>query len=167
LTTAPFIGYFRKQVRVCSPYGGEWIVLNLTPTRHAAIEARLRGDLIIWLTTVGPTGKPHTVPVWFDWDGRSVLIFSQPDTRKIRDLTLNPAVALALETRDEGEEVVFFEGTAELLSNPTSDLMTEAYIEKYTHLFPRIESSPEKMATEYTQPIRVGLAKVKAWGVTE
>lgn len=142
-------------------------MLNLTPTRQAAIEARLREDLIIWLTTVSPSGKPHTVPVWFEWDGESVLIFSQPETRKIRDLKQNTSVALALETRDEGEEVIFFEGAAELLAQSTSELMTTAYIEKYAHLFPRIESSPEKMSVEYTQAIRVSLDKVKAWGITE
>ena len=59
-------------------------MLNLTPTRQAVIEQWLAEDLIIWLTTVDPSGRPHSVPVWFWWDGEQITIFSQPETRKAR-----------------------------------------------------------------------------------
>lgn len=142
-------------------------MLDLATPRGQTINDWLTTDLIIWLTTVGPTGRPHTIPVWFGWDGESILIFSEPETRKVRDLRGNPAVSLALQTRDEGEEVIFFEGDAELTAEPTVELMTEAYAKKYAHLFPRIDSSPEKMAAQYSQPIRVRNPKVKAWGIGE
>jgi PPOX class probable F420-dependent enzyme len=142
-------------------------MLDLSSARDAAIDRRLRDDLIIWLTTVGPTGRPRSVPVWFWWDGESILIYSEPETRKIRDLRHNPAVALALETRDEGEEVIFFEGDAELTSEPATELMPPEFGEKYAHLFPRIGSTPEQMAAQYSQPIRIKGAKVKAWGIGE
>jgi PPOX class probable F420-dependent enzyme len=140
-------------------------MLDLSSARDAAIDRRLRDDLIIWLTTVGPTGRPHSVPVWFWWDGAAIVIYSEPETRKIRDLRRNKAVALALETRDEGEEVIFFEGDAELTSEPSTELMPPEFGEKYAHLFPRNDSTPEKMAAQYSQPIRINGARVKAWGV--
>jgi PPOX class probable F420-dependent enzyme len=140
-------------------------MLDLSTARDRAINEWLEQDLIIWLTTVGPSGRPHTIPVWFDWDGESILIFSEPETRKIRDLRGNPAVSLALQTRDEGEEVIFFEGDAALTTESSAELLTERYAKKYAHLFPRIDSSPEKMAGQYSQPIRIRNAKVKAWGV--
>ena len=95
-------------------------MLDLTATRRAAIEQRLRDDLMIWLTTVNPAGRPHTVPVWFWWDGESITIYCEPETRKIRNLRQNPAVTLALETEDDGEIVIIFEGDAELPAEPTS-----------------------------------------------
>lgn len=140
-------------------------MLDLSTARDRAIDRRLREDLIIWLTTVGPDGRPHSVPVWFWWDGEAILIFSEPATRKIRDLRGNPAVVLALETRDDGEEVIFFEGEAELTAEPSTALMPPGFGEKYAHLFPRIGSTPEAMAAQYSQPIRVRGARVKAWGV--
>lgn len=140
-------------------------MLDLATPRDKTIDQWLRDDLIIWLTTVGPTGRPHTVPVWFWWDGDSILIFSEPETRKIRDLRANQSVSLALETRDEGEEVIFFEGDAELTVEPATALMPDGFGKKYGHLFPRIGSSPEKMAAQYSQPIRIRGAKVKAWGI--
>jgi PPOX class probable F420-dependent enzyme len=142
-------------------------MLDLTTQRGKTIDEWLRSDPIIWLSTVGPTGRPHTVPVWFGWDGDSILIFSEPETRKIRDLRGNAAVSLALETRDEGEEVIFFEGDAELTAESSAELMTEEYAKKYVHLFSRINSSPEKMAAQYSQPIRIRNPKVKAWGIGE
>ncbi len=38
------------------------------------IEERLRSNEMVWLTTVRPDGRPHSVPVWFLWDGATVLI---------------------------------------------------------------------------------------------
>ena len=51
-----------------------------TKPNNAHVEQRLREEPIIWLTTVRPDGRPHTVPVWFLWDGETFLIFSQPVT---------------------------------------------------------------------------------------
>ncbi len=35
-------------------------------------EARLREEVIVWLTTVRSDGQPQSVPVWFLWDGEYV-----------------------------------------------------------------------------------------------
>jgi PPOX class probable F420-dependent enzyme len=139
--------------------------LDLTTARDRAIDRRLREDAIVWLTSVTADGKPHMAPVWFWWDGDTLLIFSQPGRKKVRNISRNPAVAIALDTRDEGEEVAFFDGIAELLAEPTSALMSESYKRKYAQLFLRIGSSPEKMVAEYSQPIRVTPTKLFSWGM--
>ena len=71
-------------------------MLDLTKERDVHIDQRLRSDPIIWLSTVRRDGRPHTVPVWFLWDGKTILMFSQPETQKIRNLRNNPNVTLAL-----------------------------------------------------------------------
>src|SRR6266567_8780789 len=55
-----------------------------TKPNNAHVEQRLREEPIVWFTTVRPDGRPHTVPVWFLWDGETFLIFSQPGNLKIR-----------------------------------------------------------------------------------
>lgn len=139
--------------------------LDPTTARDRAIDRRLREDPVVWLTTVTPDGRPHTVPIWFWWDGETLLMFSEPETKKVRNLRANPHVAIALETRDEGEQVAFFDGVAELLPQPTTELMGPEYAAKYAHLFPRIDSSPEKMAAQFSQPIRVRLTKAFSWNM--
>jgi len=91
------------------------------------------------------------------------LIFSQPNNQKIRNLRQSPHAVLTLNTLDDGEDVVIIEGTAELVAQPTSELMLPAFGEKYADLFVRIGSDPAKMAAEYNQPIRVTPTKVIAW----
>ena len=39
----------------------------------ACVAQRLREDAVIWLTTVAANGTPQPNPVWFLWDGHSVL----------------------------------------------------------------------------------------------
>jgi len=130
-------------------------MLDLARPRHAQIDGRLRAEPIIWLSTVQPDGRPHLVPVWFWWDGATVLIFSKPGSQKVRNLRHSSHVVLALDTADEGEDVVLFEGRAELLEDNVVQATLPAYAAKYAALFARTGSTPERMAREYSQAIRV------------
>jgi hypothetical protein len=44
-------------------------MLDLSGSQGAHIDARLRHEPIIWLSSVRPDGRPHLVPIWFLWDG--------------------------------------------------------------------------------------------------
>ena len=37
----------------------------------ARVARHLREDVVVWLTTVTPSGAPLPAPVWFIWDGPS------------------------------------------------------------------------------------------------
>jgi predicted pyridoxine 5'-phosphate oxidase superfamily flavin-nucleotide-binding protein len=41
------------------------LTADLPDDRRARVEARLRTNLMAWLTTVSPAGRPNSVPVWF------------------------------------------------------------------------------------------------------
>ena len=45
-----------------------------------------------------------------------VLIFSMPKTAKVRNVRLSPAVSLALDSADGGQDIVLAEGRAELIA---------------------------------------------------
>jgi nitroimidazol reductase NimA-like FMN-containing flavoprotein (pyridoxamine 5'-phosphate oxidase superfamily) len=47
-----------------------------------AIDARLRSERILWLSTIGADGRPHLVPTWFWWDGEALLVFSKPEAAR-------------------------------------------------------------------------------------
>ena len=56
-------------------------------------------------------GRPLSVPVWFDWDGRTVRMFAAKDSPKVRRLTADPRVSLlAVNHLDEPEGWVAFDG---------------------------------------------------------
>src|SRR5258708_15580551 len=101
--------------------------------QHA--EQRLRSNIIAWLTTVGSDGRPYTSPIWFLWDGKAVLIFSQPNKQKLRNLHKNARVTLALDDTQEGDDVVIIEGTAELeLDRKSTPLNSSHQIISYADL---------------------------------
>lgn len=129
------------------------------PAHVHALE-RLQSDIIIWLSTVRPDGRPHLVPVWFLWDGQTILIFSKPD-QKIRNLRQNRAVMLGLDDTDTGEDVLLIEGTAELLPAGQVAPTLPAYAAKYMPKLKGMGWTPESMAREYTEPIRITPTRVR------
>ena len=117
------------------------------------VEERLCSDEMVWLSTVRPDGRPHSIPVWFLWESATLLIFSQPNTRKIRNLRKNPSVTLALDDTKKG--VVILEGTAELLGQGDASVTLQAYGEKYREGLRRIGRTAKEFTMLYSQPIRV------------
>jgi PPOX class probable F420-dependent enzyme len=130
-------------------------MLDLTNPKNAHIDERLRTNPIIWLTTVRPDNRPHMVAVWFLWDGEKFLIFSQPNTQKLRNLRHNSHVTLALDDTHGGGDVIVIDGEAELLTNPDVNVTLAGFAQKYDAFFKRMGSDAASMAKSYSQGIRI------------
>lgn len=130
-------------------------ILDLTQKRHAHINERLHSNITIWLTSVRPDGRPHAVIVWFLWDGESFLIFSKPNNQKLRNIEHNANVTLAIDDSHKGADPITIEGTATLLAPGEVDVTAAAYVAKYAASIKRIGFTPEQMAAEYSQAIRI------------
>lgn len=136
-------------------------MLDLTVPHHAHIDRRLRTEPIIWLGTTRPDGRPHLVPVWFLWDGRSVLIFSLPGTQKVRNLEHNAAALLALNAMDQGYDIVLLEGRATFVTDPSVRGTMPAFVEKYASL-PR-RWAVDEWAERFSVPIRIMPTRLSSW----
>lgn len=134
-----------------------------TKPNNAHVEQRLREDPIIWLTTVRADGRPHTVPVWFLWEGETFLILSQPGNLKIRNLQRNPHITLALDGTKQGGDVVTVEGEAELLNEQSKNMAVPAFSAKYASMIKAMGEDLNRMAEEYSQPIRIKPTKFLSW----
>ncbi len=95
------------------------------------------------------------MPVWLDWDGRTMMIFSQPGNQKVKNLRHDPRVTLHLEAAPDGSDIVILEGTAELLAEPAAEVVSAAYLDKYGTAIPNIGHTPESMMATYSQAIQV------------
>jgi PPOX class probable F420-dependent enzyme len=62
----------------------------------ARVARRLADELIGWLVTVNGRGAPQPSPIWFLWDEGAILLYSQPETAKLRNIAANPRVAMHL-----------------------------------------------------------------------
>lgn len=132
------------------------LTAGLPAERREHVEARLRTNLMAWLTTVAPSGRPDSVPVWFlvRADG-TVLLYSQPGKAKLRNLAANPHVALGLDVTDIGRDVIRIEGTAvHDPGHPPADQVPE-YVAKYTERIGAIFGTVERFAAAFTEAIVV------------
>jgi PPOX class probable F420-dependent enzyme len=115
---------------------------------------RLARDLIGWLVTVNGAGAPAPVPVWFLLDGDSFLVYSRPDTPKLRNIAANPRVALHLNDDGRGSDVITVSGRAQESDDPAAHLVP-AYVEKYAELIAGNGWTPESFAADYSVPVRI------------
>jgi PPOX class probable F420-dependent enzyme len=133
--------------------------LDPNDSKQAHIADRLRNELILWLASVRPDGRPHLVPVWFLWEDETILIFSKPKNQKLTNLQANPAVAVALDSADDGDDIVVLEGVATLVNDPDTSAKLAAYATKYADRLADMGWTPESMAKEYTEAIRITLTR--------
>ena len=139
------------------------VVLSCSPVNMSLIRMGLPiiiKLIMVWLNTVRPDGRPHAVAVWFLWDGETFLIFSQPHTQHVRNLQHNTNVLLAVDDTHKGADPITIEGIARLLAPGEVGTTNPAYVEKYGEAIKQIGFTPEQMAAEYSQPIRITPTRV-------
>jgi PPOX class probable F420-dependent enzyme len=136
---------------------------NLPDGRRAHVEGRLRANLMAWLTTVRPDGRPDSVPVWFVLrDDETILIYSQPGKIKLRNIGHNPNVALGLDVTDIGRDIVRIEGTAEHVPGfPRADQVPE-YVAKYTERIGAIFGTVARFAEMYPEALIITPSRLSA-----
>jgi PPOX class probable F420-dependent enzyme len=117
------------------------------------VEAALRDDPVVWLSSVQADGRPHLVPVWFHWDGERIVAFSKPHARKVDNLRGQPHVMLAVGTPGPDFEVELIEATAELPEEPAESLIPVGFGAKYRELLRRAGLTVQRYAEVYSQPI--------------
>jgi len=84
---------------------------------------RLDEEVVAWLTTVRPDGQPQSSIVWFLRDGDDLLIYSQENAGKLRNIAANPKVAFNLRSDEHGD--FDFEAEAETGTGTYTQASTE------------------------------------------
>ena len=139
------------------------MIIDPSAEKGARAAARLRVEVVAWLITVSPDGQPVPTPVWFWWDGATILVYSQRDTPKLRHIAANPRVSFALRTDELGDEITVISGRAAVdAMSPSADALP-AYVEKYRALIERLGADPASFAGEYAVPVRITPTKLRQW----
>lgn len=136
-------------------------MIDLSTEFGARVAQRLEHEHIIWLTTVRADGVPQPSPVWFLWDGTDILMYSRPNTPKLRNMAQNPAVALHFNSDERGGDIVVFTGTARIEAHALPSTDVPAYIEKYRGGIAGIGMNPESFAAAYPVAVRITPTNVR------
>ena len=135
-------------------------LLDPDDPKHVTVARRLRTEIALWLTTVTADGQPQSTPIWFAWDGATILFYSQPGRPKLANIAANPKVSLHLVGDAEAEDVATFEGMAALdPSAPASDQV--AAFARYRGLIARFGWTPASMAADFSVAVRVTPTRVR------
>jgi PPOX class probable F420-dependent enzyme len=127
------------------------------------ITRQLGDERMMWLTTVGRSGTPAPTPVWFLWyDGR-LLVCSQPDQAKLRNIAAHPQVSLNFNATRSGGEVGVIAGTAEIDENPIAGDALAAYNEKYAADIAGLGMTPDQFHASYSVLIRITPEKLRGF----
>ena len=136
---------------------------ELTTMPSVALDYRIRAESIVWLTTVSADGRPHIVPIWFSWDGRTFLVFTKPGAKKVRNVRSNPAVMLALGDPAADFDVLLIEGLAYVLDPPTRDLVPAPFFHAYTERMAALGLSRDDFLATCSLAIRIGPTRYLSW----
>ena len=127
----------------------------------ARVAAHLREEIVVWMTTVTPSGAPLPMPVWFLWEGgESVRMFSRESPR-VRNLEANPHVSLNFDGDGRGGGIVVLSGRATVdRDGPRADQSART-----SRSTPTTSSAsptrPSPSAATYSVPVRIELTKLR------
>jgi len=125
------------------------------------VERRLREETIVWLTTVRRDGTPQPSPVWFLWEGESVLMYSRPNQQKQRNIERNPKVSLNFDGDGHGGNIIVITGEAKVVADAPPATAVPEYVAKYAEPIKRIGMDADSFAQAYSLAIRIILTDVR------
>jgi PPOX class probable F420-dependent enzyme len=105
----------------------------LTPEEQRELLERER---VVVVSTHGPRGWPHSMPVWYLLRGGEIWVYTYAKSQKVRNLERDPRATLMLETGHEYSELrgVMIEAEAEVHHDietvyPLAEQLTLRYAE--------------------------------------
>jgi PPOX class probable F420-dependent enzyme len=117
--------------------------------------ALIKSAYFVWFTTVRDDGMPQPTPVWFVPEQDSFLIYTTPDSHKLRNLKHNKKVALGYAGDLEANSYVVLMGEAAIDPQALPPNQNQAYMQKYGEGIRGINMTPDSFTRQFTVGIRV------------
>ncbi len=121
------------------------------------VDTWLRGFRSIWVSTTRPDGRPHSVPVWYLWDGEHIYFASSKSTQKARNLEKQSAIVVHA---GDGDDAIILEGTIVVVTDPNKWMqINNAYMEKYVDP----HSGAKATIADTDNLYRVDVKRIMSW----
>jgi len=125
--------------------------------------------LIATLATLSEDSSLHAVPMWFRWDGTSVLIPTSGQTRKIRNLRRTPRATVTVDQCRGGLDVrgVMLMGTVDIAEGTEARHLNRSIHLKYVTAEGLDLSEVRRYLDTDDVTIRMRPDRVITWDLTE
>jgi len=132
------------------------------------ITAFLASRRVATIATIGPTGHPHLVAMWFGVVDGKLYFETKAKSQKAVNLRRNPLVSCSVEDGGSYDQLrgVAIEGTAVLLDDPTSDEFWAAAIsiwERYQGPYDDEARPFVEMMMNKRIVIRIEPQRIRSW----
>jgi PPOX class probable F420-dependent enzyme len=122
------------------------------------VSSRLESDHYGWLTTVAKSGQPVPRLVWFYRDGTDLIVYTMPNSAKVRHIDARSRVSLNLDSDGNGGGIVVVGGNAVVDEVGVDSRDDKAYWAKYKADAEQFGLT-EAIAS-YSTRLRIGVDKV-------
>ncbi len=126
------------------------------------IDAFLSQPRTAHLVTLRAAGTPHVAPVWFLWEGARALVMADSGAVKVRNIRLNPAVALSVATPGHPYSYVTIEGTADIAADGLEEMVQRTCV-LYEGPERGAEFAKELLGDERLTLIVISVDRVLSW----
>ena len=97
------------------------------------VRALFEGANFAHVATVMPSGAPHSVPVWIGVEGERLAFFTQPASRKARNLARDGRVAISITDHEHPYRMAQVRGrVAGIVEGDAALAIIDRLAEKYT-----------------------------------
>lgn len=122
------------------------------------VSDRLHNDNYGWLTTVAKSGQPVPKLVWFYFDGTDVVVYTEPNSAKVRHIRSHPRVSLNLDSDGNGGGIIVVGGTANIDAEGADPRDDAPYWWKYGEISDRFGLTDSMGG--YSTRLRISIDKV-------
>ena len=77
------------------------------------------------ISTIDTSGRPHSTPIWYKWNGEYAAMFTGTKTTKWRNLTQFPYASLCVDKREIPYRSTMLQGKVEEIRIPLHDFVLE------------------------------------------
>lgn len=114
------------------------------------------------LASVRPDGRPHVVPLWFIWDGETIVASSKPHAQKVRNLVAEPRAMVSV-GQPGAADASLIEVIAEVEVGGAA-VLADRFASKYHHHVQALGLTVERFVETYPIVIRLRPTRWLAWG---
>ncbi|MBP2473073.1 PPOX class probable F420-dependent enzyme [Crossiella equi] len=119
------------------------------------------------VASLGPTGHPHVVPMWFTVLDGEIVFWTYASSQKVVNLRRDPRLSCLVEAGDSYEQLrgVSMEGTAEIVADPDGVLRVGAAIAARYGGAPLDEAAVEGIRRHAAKRVAVVFhrARISSW----
>lgn len=132
---------------------------------HPAIHAFLSAKPVAVLATLQASGAPLAMPMWFVHDEQAIVMISEADHRKVKNMRRDPRVCVTVEGEVKGAVAgVIVQGSARFLETPEARASyIDALHAKYNGALASRWGGREMPADRVM--FRIEANRVNAWGL--